>query len=184
MELSASLPPPPLDDDSAREPSHQQDLGLLGLVLLAQFHGVAADPAQLTHQYGRQAEPFSETDLLLAAKGLDLKARIIKQSPDRLSLTALPALALRPDGEHFIIARCDGDKVLIHDLKHGRPQVLSQAELAARYAGRLLLMVSRASAAGRWPSSTSPGSCRPSSNTASCCWKCWPCRWCCSCSRW
>lgn len=136
------------DTDGSASSANISDLGLLGLVLLAQFHGVAADPTQLTHQYGRQAEPFSETDLLLAAKGLNLKARIVKQSPDRLSLTALPALALRPDGEHFIIARCDGDKVLIHDLKHGRPQVLSQAELTARYAGRLLLMASRASAAG------------------------------------
>lgn len=29
------------------------DYGLLGLILLAQFHGIAADPAQLAHQYGR-----------------------------------------------------------------------------------------------------------------------------------
>ena len=58
--------------DGAAPTANISDLGLLGLVLLAQFHGVAADPAQLTHQYGRQAEPFSETDLLLAAKGLEL----------------------------------------------------------------------------------------------------------------
>ncbi|MEA9563777.1 hypothetical protein VC212_05815 [Xanthomonas sp. WHRI 8932A] len=29
------------------------DLGLQGLVLLAQFHGIAADAAQLAHGFGR-----------------------------------------------------------------------------------------------------------------------------------
>jgi len=35
-----------------REPP-EKDHGLLGLVLLAQFHGVAADPHQLRHQYSQ-----------------------------------------------------------------------------------------------------------------------------------
>ncbi|SMF01534.1 type I secretion system permease/ATPase [Pseudogulbenkiania subflava] len=124
------------------------DHGLLGLVLLAQFHGVAANPAQLSHQFGRHAEPFSETDLLLAARSLELKARIVRQAAERIALAALPALALSPTGEHFIVARSDGDKLLIHDLKAGRPVVLSQAEFAARYDGRLLVVASRASVAG------------------------------------
>ncbi|AVG14997.1 type I secretion system permease/ATPase [Chromobacterium vaccinii] len=124
------------------------DHGLLGLVLLAQFHGIAADPEQLAHQFGRSAEPFSETDLFLAAKHLELKAKIVQQPLDRIGLMALPALALAANGEHFIVARCDGDKVLIHDLRQGRPAVLSLDELAARYDGRLLVVASRASAAG------------------------------------
>lgn len=83
---------------------------------------------------------------MLAAKSLSLKARIVAQARDRLPLTPLPVLALREDGEHFIIARCEGDKVLIHDLRQGRPRVLTTDELAERYEGRLLLMASRASA--------------------------------------
>ncbi|MGC0155355.1 type I secretion system permease/ATPase [Chromobacterium vaccinii] len=126
----------------------QQDHGLLGLVLLAQFHGIAADPEQLSHQFGYSAASFSETDLLLAARQLELKARIVLQPLDRLGLMALPALALASNGEHFIVARCDGNKVLIHDLKQGRPMVLSLDELAARYDGRLLAVASCASAAG------------------------------------
>lgn len=83
---------------------------------------------------------------MLAAKSLSLKARIVAQARDRLPLTPLPVLALREDGEHFIIARYEGDKVLIHDLRQGRPRVLTTDELAERYEGRLLLMASRASA--------------------------------------
>ncbi|MEW4321313.1 cysteine peptidase family C39 domain-containing protein, partial [Chromobacterium vaccinii] len=82
------------DDTSHAEISELQDHGLLGLVLLAQFHGIAADPEQLAHQFGRSAEPFSETDLLLAAKHLELKAKIVQQPLDRIGLMALPALAL------------------------------------------------------------------------------------------
>lgn len=125
-----------------------KDLGLLGLVLLAQFHGVAADPAQLAHQFARMGECFSEEDLLLAARGLELKAKIVRQPAERLSLMALPALALVSSGEHFIIARCDGNKVLIHDLSQGRPLVLTETELVERYEGRLLVLASRASTAG------------------------------------
>lgn len=123
------------------------DTGLIGLVLLAQFHGVAADPAQLIHQHGQRGQPFTETDLLLAAKSLELKARIIRQPLDRLAYAALPALALSKTGEHFIIARLDQDKVLIHDLKQGKPVVLDMAGLAERYNGRLLVVASRASVA-------------------------------------
>lgn len=123
-------------------PQLAPDTGLLGLVLLAQFHGVAANPSQLSHQFGRGTEPFNETELLLTAKSLELKARIIKQSADRVGMAALPALALSPTGAHFIIARTDGDKILIHDLKAGRPAVLTQLEFAELYDGRLLVIAS------------------------------------------
>lgn len=68
-------------------PQLAPDTGLLGLVLLAQFHGIA-DPAQLSHQFGRGSEPFSETELLLAAKSLELKARIIKQPAERIGMAS------------------------------------------------------------------------------------------------
>src|SRR5688572_4592130 len=85
--------------------SRPKDLGLAGLVLLAQFHDIAVDAGQLAHHYGRVGEPFDEPALLLAAKHLGLKARIVAQPADRLDKIALPALALQPDGEHFIIAK-------------------------------------------------------------------------------
>ncbi|MFR9721106.1 type I secretion system permease/ATPase [Aeromonas diversa] len=135
-----------MDSLTSQNSAVSSDLGLVGLILLAQFHGVAAEPEQLRHQFGDGVRPFSEAELLLAAKSLSLKARIVAQARDRLPLTPLPVLALREDGEHFIIARCEGDKVLIHDLRQGRPRVLTTDELAERYEGRLLLMASRASA--------------------------------------
>lgn len=125
-----------------------QDLGLQGLVLLAQFHGIAADAAQLAHEFGRNGERFDETTLLLAAKKLGLKAKVVAQPSSRIAMASLPALALAPEGEAFIVAKVNGDQVLIHDLVEKRPRALSSAEFEARYAGRLLQVASRASVLG------------------------------------
>lgn len=133
------------DAAGKRRGSGGMDQSLHGLVLLAQFHGVAADPAQLRHTSGRGDEPFDDMALLLAAKHLGLKAKIIRQPVERLDRVALPALALRDDGTAFVIAKVDDDKVLVHDLEQQRPVVLSREGFLDRYQGRLLTVASRAS---------------------------------------
>ncbi|MCC8446870.1 type I secretion system permease/ATPase [Xanthomonas translucens] len=124
------------------------DLALQGLVLLAQFHGVAADAAQLAHAFARIGESFDETTLLLAAKQLGLKAKVVSQPASRIGMAALPALALVPDGEAFIVAKVSGEQILIHDLVEKRPRSISIGEFEARYQGRLLQVASRASVLG------------------------------------
>lgn len=126
-----------------------RDAGLRGLVLLAQFHGVAADEAQLAHQFGDSVRPFDETALLLAARHLGLKAKAVRQAADRIAFASLPALALDDSGSHFIIARASGDSVLIHDLSEQRPRMLTLEEFTGRYSGRLLQVASRASVLGQ-----------------------------------
>jgi hypothetical protein len=134
---------------SAASPDERTpDLALQGLVLLAQFHGIAADATQLAHEFGRNGERFDDADLLLAAKQLGLKAKIIAQPISRLGMASLPALALVPDGTAFIVAKVHGEQVLIHDLVEKRPRTISSAELESRYAGRLLQVASRASVLG------------------------------------
>jgi subfamily B ATP-binding cassette protein HlyB/CyaB len=128
--------------------STQRDLGLEGLVLLAQFHGVAADAAQLAHDSGRGGERFDETALLLAARKLGLKARVAAQPARRIATANLPALALLPDGGAFIVARANADGVLVHDIAEGRPRPVSFAEFESMYGGRLLQLASRASVLG------------------------------------
>ncbi|MEY2152662.1 type I secretion system permease/ATPase [Rhodanobacter sp. 115] len=116
-----------------------------GLVMLAQFHGIAADADQLRHEAGRGAQAFDEPSLLLAARKLGLKARVIRQPVDRLDRVALPALALHDDGTAFVVARVGDGKVLIHDLGLRCVRILSRDEFAAHYDGRLLVVASRAS---------------------------------------
>ena len=133
---------------SDEEDNSPIDLGLAGLVLLAQYHGVAADASQLKHEYGQGNEPFDATGILLAAKRLGLKAKISAVPVHRLDKVSLPAMAFQPDGQHFIVAKANDQQILIQDLKLQRPQVLSREQFAERFSGQLLLVASRASVLG------------------------------------
>lgn len=132
-------------DEGAHE---HQDLALRGLVLLAQFHGIAADAGQLAHDAGVGSAAMDETTLVLAARKLGLKARVSSTALARLAMTSLPALALGDNGDAFIIARITGDQVLIHDLTQRRPRIIDMPALQQRYRGRLLQVSSRASVLG------------------------------------
>lgn len=60
------------------------DTGLMGLVLLARFHGIAAEPRQIQHQFGAHGRPLDSIDLVRAARALELKAREVKSAWARL----------------------------------------------------------------------------------------------------
>ena len=124
------------------------DTGLLGLAMLARYHGLAADPDQIAHQYKAPGEAFGTEQILLAAKGLGLKARRVMTDVGRLDRTPLPALAVGMDGRFFILARVDGEQALIQVPGETRPQQLSLVELSSRWTGELILFASRASLAG------------------------------------
>lgn len=126
------------------------DSGLACLVIMARLHGVAADPAQLAHEFAVGRE-FGVTEILLAAKRLGLQAKAVKSDSTRLTKIALPAVALGKDTSgktsFFIVAQIDGARVLLQDPVLGRPEMLSLAELEARWTGELVLFTSRASMA-------------------------------------
>ena len=115
--------------------------------MLARFHGIAVEPAQLAHEFG-DGRPFGTSEILLAAQKLGLKAKPVRIRSERLSTTPLPALAQDKDGGFFILARFENEEALIHDPASPRPEALSLAALQARWAGGLILFTSRASLAG------------------------------------
>jgi ATP-binding cassette, subfamily B, bacterial HlyB/CyaB len=124
------------------------DTALTCLVMMARFHGIAADPQQIAHEQATGGEKLTTVDLLLASRKLDLQAKCVHIRADRLSTTPLPAIAVGPYGQYFILARVDGDKVLIQSPVVGRPETLSVEEFQSRWTGELILFTSRASIAG------------------------------------
>ncbi|PIT47763.1 peptidase C39 [Snodgrassella alvi] len=123
-------------------------IAVSALVLLAHFHGIAVNPADIMHRYAEQNDLKIE-QWLLAAKDLGLKAKLVKHDIKRLHLLALPALVWRDDGQHFILARLDEDRYLIQDVQTGKPVILNKEEFAQRYSGQLILVASRASILGQ-----------------------------------
>lgn len=127
---------------------------LSALIILAHFHGIAANPADILHRFsGSPNGDLSETEWLLAAKQLELKAKIVRQPLARLHMASLPALVWCDDGQHFILAKvehgsADGGRYLIQDLNTQQAIILNSAEFAHRYSGKLILVASRASILG------------------------------------
>jgi subfamily B ATP-binding cassette protein HlyB/CyaB len=127
---------------------HRADTGLACLVMLARFHGLAADPDQIAHDYAEPGTPFGAPQILRAAKALGLKARHVQTTARRLPHTPLPAMAMDGEGRFLILARVDNGQALIHDPRAARPQVVPLEEWARRWSGDLILVASRASLAG------------------------------------
>lgn len=129
-------------------PGTVQDSGLACLVMLSQFHAVAADPEKLRHEFSRDGQAMDVVDILNAAKSLGLVAARRRPSRARLALAALPAIALGADGGFFILARVDQDKALVQEPGVSGPQVLELAAFHERWSGELIQITSRASLAG------------------------------------
>ncbi|WP_443114088.1 type I secretion system permease/ATPase [Herbaspirillum seropedicae] len=122
------------------------DTGLLCLLMMAKLHGIAADPRQLQHEYGRA--PFTIETILLAAKKLGLTARCIRQDRDRLDRTPLPAIAIDMSGQFFLLGKIDKSQEIWRILLQRpgqRPEVMLHPDFEQCWSGQLILMTSRAS---------------------------------------
>ena len=136
-----------------KEFSSGVDTGLVCLVILARLHGIAADQEQIAHQHAPEGGCLGTSEILLAARQLGLQAKLVKTRIERLGRIPLPAVAVfKPTadapGRFVILARVEGDQVLIQCPKAGRPETLSLAAFAEQWSGELILFTSRASLAG------------------------------------
>jgi subfamily B ATP-binding cassette protein HlyB/CyaB len=121
------------------------DTGLGCLALLLRFHGVAADPAQISHRFGGTAIGVAE--MLRCARDFKLKARSVTSDWGRLSKLALPVIAECKDGAFLIVGQLAGDKVLVQSPAVGRPQSFTREQFEEDWTGRVVLMTRRASLA-------------------------------------
>lgn len=129
------------------------DTGLTSLILIARFHSVSADPEHLKHQFGSGQSHFSTLSLIHAARYLELKAKEVDCTWDKLQKTSLPVIAQHKDGRYFIIARVDDAKVLIHDPLEKKPLTLPRKILEDAWNGKLILVMKQgfqASAIGKF----------------------------------
>jgi subfamily B ATP-binding cassette protein HlyB/CyaB len=135
------------------------DTGLRSLAILARLHGIAADPAQLAHQFSASGRTLGTAELILAARSLGLRAKAGRLKVDRLATTPLPAIAHAHDGTFFVLAGIQSNtpaeagesaagKVLVHDPRAERPEILTLQAFEERWDGTLVLITSRASLAG------------------------------------
>src|SRR6266436_6567215 len=136
-----------MQDQITADPLHPAantniDTGILALVLAARILGIAADPQQLLHQLGGAKMDVSE--LLRAAKQLQLKARLVQSTWERLSKTIPPCIVCFHDGSFVAVGRITEDSVFIQDPVINRPKALTRAEFEEKWNGQLILVTRRA----------------------------------------
>jgi subfamily B ATP-binding cassette protein HlyB/CyaB len=118
------------------------DPGLETLVTLLHLKGIAADALQIAHRLG--ADKIGAPEMLRCARDLGLKARVIRTDWSRLGSTPLPAIASLRDGGYLLLAKADGQKVLVQSPLAPRPILMTRDELVAVWDGGLILMARRA----------------------------------------
>lgn len=140
-------------------PFPETDSALSAFVILAQFLGVPAEPAQIHHDRGQGDRPYSFDDLVRIAKKLGLIARRKGAPLSELKKLPLPALVRLSDDTSAIIFKVDessdsGDRYMVLLPDKQRPDVWSEETVAEQLAltggkADLLLMTSREHIAGQ-----------------------------------
>lgn len=120
------------------------DTGLHCLLLLARFHGLAADGAQLRHQFGEESRPLTLGEWLRAATHVGLKAGRVRTTWASLADKPLPAMAVGTDGRCVLLAKVEAGHVLLQDPQQPQPTMLPQAQFEAMWSGELVLVTKRA----------------------------------------
>ena len=125
-------------------PSPQEaDTGLVCLLILARYFGIAADGEQLRHEVGLSGKPWGDTEVRRIARRLGLKASKRSATWARLGTLPLPAIAPYSDGSYVILGQVDGERVLVQDPREPRPLLLSRQDFEAAWNGTLMLLITR-----------------------------------------
>ncbi|OOC50267.1 MULTISPECIES: type I secretion system permease/ATPase [Thioalkalivibrio] len=138
MDSPGKAAPDPHDENGAL------DTGLTALAMLAQYHGVPANPAQLRHEFAPDGQPFDFDRILHGARHLGLKAKRVRTKLARLEHTPLPAIAQATDGRFFVLARVGEQGVLVQHPGRGQAERMSWEALEELWSGELVLLTSRA----------------------------------------
>lgn len=124
------------------------DLGLASLVMIARYHGIAADEAQLQHEFGQNQ--FTVETILLGAKHLGMTAKLVKQDPNRLERAPLPAVGIDKEGNFFIAGKFGYDgadktkpKIIIQQPGTSSAQVVTLDDFLSRWSGQFIFFTSK-----------------------------------------
>jgi ATP-binding cassette, subfamily B, bacterial HlyB/CyaB len=116
--------------------------GLLALTQVASHHGIKVTPAELRHRLALSSETVTGEDLVLAARKIGLKSRLVhKPSLKRLRSLPVPALVQMKSGTWAIfgVETSLGKYRLFHPMSQ-KDEHLSLQELRDRLAGDVILI--------------------------------------------
>ncbi len=152
MESTAENLTPPEQEKRAQEDSRPKiDSGLQCLIIIAHFHGVAADPAQIKHAHAVSDNGMSISDIILAGRELGFKTKRVTVPFERLPKLQLPAIAEicpeekleKTDREYAVLAKIDGEQALVLFPSEPKPRIVKRDEFSKNWTGNLILFAQR-----------------------------------------
>ena len=123
--------------------SNSIDPGLYCFIMIAQFHGIAADPEQLKHALALEEGIMNEVDMLRAARTLKLKAKISTVKYKQLEKLPMPVIVGMKKDKFAVLARIDNGKLLILMPDGSPPQIIERVAFEKEWTGRALLFAQR-----------------------------------------
>ncbi|GJD92615.1 Toxin RTX-I translocation ATP-binding protein [Methylobacterium hispanicum] len=134
---SAGAPPPP----------PKVDTGLAALALVASFHQVTCEPAQVAHELGLGTQFASAVDVTRGARKIGLKGRLLRnQKPERLDKVPYPCIIQYQDGTFRLIGRrFDDGKMRVIEPGARTAEHIDRAEVEKLWNGTIILVARRLS---------------------------------------
>lgn len=131
------------EQEHKNENKRTVDSGIYCFVTIARFHGVNADPEQIKHALAIGSEGMKEVDILRAAKELKLKSKAADVNFKDLNKMTLPAITETKDGGFIILAKIEGDKILVLFPGDNTPSVVDSESFKEHWNGRIIMFVQR-----------------------------------------
>lgn len=128
------------------------DTGLVCLTMMSQVHGLSVSAERLKNEYGLSGMALGIAEIMLAAKGLGLKARRIQSAPDRLANIHYPAIAVLSDAGELestgqsrfvIVGKVSSHKVLLQDPVKAEPVEMTRDDFLEAWTGDMILITRR-----------------------------------------
>ena len=129
------------------------DTGLLCLAIISRVHGISVNPEHLRNEYSTSGTVSGIAEILLAARGIGLKARHIKPGAERLDAIHYPAIAIVPDPDEvksgsqyrfLVMGKVSGNRVLLQDPAKANTIEMTRDDFLQAWTGELILITRRA----------------------------------------
>jgi subfamily B ATP-binding cassette protein HlyB/CyaB len=127
------------------EAEEKIDSGLASLMLVLRFHDIAADAQQISHDFVEAGRGMGETEMVLAAMHLKMKARIVNVRKSRLETLPYPVIAKMTNGEFAVIAHWTEDGLIVQDSASGQMMRVPHEHFDKAFTGRCIFIASQAS---------------------------------------